>query len=136
MKNFFLSASNLTRLLLIVFVVAVCLAIDATLGGVSGITFAMAGGGSQFRNAQVADGAGWDRKYNITNTYAALLENVTELVSDDKTKIIAWYNSSTAFSSNAAQYNSFPVGSIVFDIQGDALYMHDSATTWKTEALS
>jgi hypothetical protein len=115
---------------------AVVFAIDLAAGSGGGLTLAMAGGGSIYRNAQVADGAGWDRKWSITSNYAALLENVVEFVSDDKNKILAWYNSSTVFSTNKAQYDGFPVGSIIHDIQAKTTYMHQTATTWVANAYA
>ncbi len=142
MKNYLTWAGksikrDLIFMLITVFIIAVVLAIDSVLGGAAtGTSLAMAGGGSKFRNAQVADGAGWDTKYSIPAAYAALLENVVELVSDDDTKIKGWYNSSTVFSTNKAQYDGFPVGSEITDIQAKTFYMHQTATTWVANAFA
>jgi len=131
----YLKRIPLVNLLLIILSICV-LAIDQVAGATAtGISFAMAAGGSVVRNSQVVDGAGWDRLYGIAAAYAALIDNLM-IINGASDKVIAWYNSSTAFSSNAAQYNNFPIGSLVIDILGDAIYMHDAATTWKTEALS
>lgn len=136
MKNYFNETVNHIKgnwiLILFAFIfIAVCFAIDSVLGGAAtGTSLAMAGGGSQFRNAQVADGAGWDRKYSIANAFAALLENVYEVVSDEETKIKGWYDSSTTFATNKANYDGFPIGSKIIDIQAKKEYLHDTPTTW------
>lgn len=119
------------------FVVAVVFAIDSVLGSAgAGVSLAMAAGGSIVRNGQVIDGAGWDRRFSVSATYAALLENVMIIESDDNTKVTGWYNSSTAFTTNAAQYDGFPVGSIITDIVAKTQYMHQTATTWVANAYA
>jgi hypothetical protein len=126
MKN-----SLLIRILMI-FIFAAVVAIDYALGtgGVAGVTLAMAGGGSTVRNSQVADGAGWDNKYGIALAYAALLENVEETVADGNTKITGWYNSATTFQTNKAEYDGFPIGSVIYDIVAGTIEFHQTATTW------
>lgn len=142
MKNYLTWAAKSIRrdwicILIVLFLFAVVLAIDSVLGGAAtGTSLAMSGGGSKYRNAQVADGAGWDRKYDIAVAYAALLENVTEFVSDNKSKIIGWYDSSTSFNTNKAYYDGFPVGSQITDIQAKTFYLHQTATTWVANAYA
>ena len=70
MKSYLLMAGQMIRkdwvfMLIAVFVIGVVLAIDSVLGGAAtGTGLAMAGGGAKYRNAQVADGAGWDAHSN------------------------------------------------------------------------
>ena len=142
MKNYLTwAAKNIKRdwifILIAFFVLAVVFAIDSVLGGAAtGTGLAMAGGGSKFRNSQVADGAGWDRKYTISLAFAALLQNVMEDNADGNTMIRGNYNSTTVFSTNKAEYNGFPVGTQITDIQAKTLYLHQTATTWVANAYA
>ena len=122
--------------LLYLIIIAVVFAIDQVAGMATGATLAMAAGGSVTRNDQVVDGAGWDRKYSISATYAALMRQRVWINGEDGEWFLGVYNSSTAFSTNAAQYNGLPTGSLVVDLQADKLYMHDAATTWKAATFS
>lgn len=87
-------------------------------------------GNMRFRNGQITDGAGWERRYNIADAYSVLLENVYEVSSDSARKISAWYNSSTPFSTNQSNYNNLPVGSKIIDVQAGVVWLHQTATTW------
>jgi len=123
--------------LLFILIAGVLFLVDQALGAAaSGISFAMAAGGSLERNDQVVDGAGWDRKFGIAAAYAALMRQRVWISGEDGDWFLGVYNSSTAFSSNASNYNSLPLGSMVVDLQADKLYMHDAATTWKAATFS
>jgi hypothetical protein len=82
------------------------------------------------RNAQISDGAGWAARWRIPDPYVDLLDNVYELTSDNSIKVIAWYNSSDPFPINQAQFNNFPVGSKITDLQTAIEYIHQTTTTW------
>jgi hypothetical protein len=96
--------------------------------------------GVKYNNAAVGEGASWQDRFNVAAATAALMQNVLTLGADGNVKVIAWYDSSTAFSSTAAAACiNFPRGSIVYDIQGEKVYMKTAAagtSTWKYGAIA
>lgn len=122
--------------LLFILAIGIAFVVDSVLGTLTTGALAMAAGGSVTRNDQVVDGAGWDRKFGIAAAYAALMRQRVWISGEDGDFFIGVYNSSTAFSSNASNYDTLPTGSLVIDLQADKLYMHDSATTWKAATFS
>lgn len=95
---------------------------------------------TRYNNAQVVDGEAWNQKYSVAAATAALLQNVLIVGADGNEKVIADYNSSTAFTSSAkAACINFPIGSQVFDLQGFKMYVKVAAAgtdTWKSATFS
>ena len=79
-------------------------------------------------------GIAWNQKYAVADATAALLKNVQVWVADGNEKVIADYDSATAFSSTAkTACINFPKGSEVFDIQAKILWRKTAASgtdTW------
>ncbi len=92
------------------------------------------GQGTRYNNAQVVDGEAWNEKYAIAAATAALLKNVLVVGADGNKKVIADYDSSTAFSVTAkAACANFPKGSEVFDIQAKVIWKKtavEGTDTW------
>ncbi len=89
---------------------------------------------ARYNNAQVVDGKAWNQDFSVAAATAALLKNVLVVGADGNKKVIADYDSSTAFSVSAkAACINFPKGSEVFDIQAKRTYRKTAAAgtdTW------
>ncbi len=71
----------------------------------------------RYNNAVTVDGEAWNQQFSVPDATAALLLNVQVVGADGNKKVIADYNSATAFSVSAkAACINFPLGSEVFDI--------------------
>ncbi len=96
--------------------------------------------GVKYNNAVVNEGASWQDRYGVALATASLMRTVVTLGADGNETVVAWYNSATAFSTSAAAAcANFPLGSIVYDIQGQKQYMKIAAagtSTWKYGAIA
>lgn len=91
--------------------------------------------GKKLRNSQIIDGVSFMDAYNIALNDANNLSNAL-LVSGNadykQTVVYANYTGTGAIA--LANYNGFPVGSVIFDFQAFKIHLKTGATTWKSSA--
>lgn len=98
--------------------------------------------GLRINNAVIYDGEAWNQKFNIADAAAAKLKMVTVFKGSDadgteQLRVDAVYDGGSGGTNiTTSDYNNFPVGSTILDVDAFAYYLKTDATTWKTEALS
>ena len=94
---------------------------------------------ARINNNVVFDGEAWNQKFNVAAATAALMDCLV-LNGPNGSRVIGWYDSSTAFSSTAkTACISFPKGAVVFDIQAKITWIKIAAAgtdTWAYSATS
>lgn len=81
--------------------------------------------GKKIRNSQILDGRSFMDEFGIALAAAQKLDNVLIVSGAGEDKVIAWYNSSDAITE--ADYNGFPAGSIIYDMQATTIKMKTGA---------
>lgn len=98
--------------------------------------------GQRYNNAQIYDGEAWNQKFSIADAAAAKMKLVlvTKGSDPDGTEQITctgYYDGgSGAAAITLADYNNFPVGSVIEDFNAFKTHYKTGATTWKSSAAA
>lgn len=80
------------------------------------------------QNSLIMAGRSYMDSYNISQEAATKLGNVLPITGDQTEQVLAWYEATEAI--NLADYNGFPIGSVIFDMQAHMIHEKLTATTW------
>jgi hypothetical protein len=92
----------------------------------------MGGLRSSYNNADHFKTQSWKEKFEIAVAAADKLICVEVLNADQNNIVKAVYSSAVAITT--ADYNAFPVGSLITDLQAKKFLIHDTLTTWVASA--
>lgn len=91
--------------------------------------------GVKLRNSQVIDGVSFMDAFNIDLADANKLQNAMRVSGNAYKKsdvVFAVYTGTGAII--LANYNGFPVGSVIFDMQAFKIHLKTGNTAWKSSA--